>query len=75
MIPKKSPEVNLKLKYPLVLKAGLVFALLDEKCELKKKSYPDSLYLPFGYVIQLGYHVFSTFSLQLNEEIVFFGVM
>ena len=28
MIPKPSPEVNLKLKYPLVLRAGLVFTLI-----------------------------------------------
>ncbi len=46
-----------------------------QKMRIKEKSYPGSLYLPFGYVIQLGYNVFSTFSLQFNEEIVIFGVM
>jgi len=28
LIPKKPPEVNLKLKYPLVLRVGLVFTLI-----------------------------------------------
>lgn len=45
---------------------------LAVKCESKNKSYPISLYLP---IIQLVDHVFSTFSLQVNEKIVIFGVI
>jgi len=37
--------------------------------------YLDFLYLPFGVIIQVGYHVFSTFFLQVNKKIIIFEVI